>query len=72
MLNSDAVAKCFGRVKSIGSRQVIDFKHTNLQIFPELIEHPSEPRFAHIDLARTKDSAGVSIGPEPRGGRCRG
>ena len=65
MLNTDAVAKCFGRVKSIGSRQAIDFKHTFLQIFPELVEHPNEPRFAHVDLSRTKDSAGVSIGHIP-------
>ena len=65
MLNSDAVAACFGKVKSIGSRQAIDFKHTFLQIFPELVQHPNEPRFAHIDLSRTKDSAGLSIGHVP-------
>jgi hypothetical protein len=65
MLNTDAVAKCFGKVKSIGSREGVDFKTSNLQAFKELIQNPGEPRFAHIDLAKTKDSAGVSIGHVP-------
>jgi hypothetical protein len=65
MLNTDAVAKCFGVVESIGSREAIDYKYTFLKILPEKIANRTEPRFAHIDLAQTKDSAGVAIGWVP-------
>lgn len=62
MLNTDAVAKCFGVVQSIASRDDVDFVDTKLQILPDRIVNPDEPRFAHIDLSISKDSCGVSIG----------
>lgn len=65
MLNSEAVGKCFGQVKSILSRDAVDFKSTFLEVYPERIEHPDEPRFCHIDLSRTKDSAGFCVGHVP-------
>jgi hypothetical protein len=65
MLNTEAVAACFGKVQSIASRDDCDFKVTKLQLYPKRIMHPDEPRFAHIDLALSKDSAGVSIGHVP-------
>ena len=65
MLNTEAVGKCFGRVKSIVSREACDFKLTFLEAFPDRIQHRTEPRFAHIDLAKTKDSAGVALGFVP-------
>jgi hypothetical protein len=65
MLNTEAVGKCFGRVKSIVTREACDFKLTFLQGIPENIQHPNEPRFAHIDLGLTKDSAGMAIGHVP-------
>ena len=62
MLNAEAVGRCFGVVKSIGSRNDIDFKNTELRIQPEFITHRGEPRYIHCDLARTKDSAGFAMG----------
>ena len=65
ILNTDAVAQCFGVVPSIASREDCDFTHTKLQLFPKRIVNPNEPRFAHIDLSISKDSAGVTIGHVP-------
>jgi hypothetical protein len=65
MLNTEAVAGCFGKVASIASRDDCDFKASKLQIYPKRILNPHEPRFAHIDLALSKDSAGISIGHVP-------
>lgn len=65
MMNTDAVAACFGKVLSIASREDCDFRATRLQLYPRRIQHPDEPRFAHVDLALTKDSAGVSVGHVP-------
>ena len=65
MLNTDAVSACFGVVQSIASREDCDFKATRLQLYPKRIVHPEEPRFVHIDLALSKDSAGVSVGHVP-------
>ena len=62
MLNAEAVSRCFGVVKSIGSRNDLDFKTTELRIKPELVTNPGEPRYIHCDLARTKDSAGLAMG----------
>ncbi|MCL4743861.1 MAG: hypothetical protein KJZ83_00450 [Burkholderiaceae bacterium] len=65
MLNTEAVTACFGKVQSIASRDDCDFKATKLQLYPKRIVNPNEPRFVHIDLAISKDSAGVSIGHVP-------
>lgn len=62
MLNTEAVAACFGVVPSIASRDDVDFVTTKLKLYPKRIVNPMEPRLAHIDLAYSKDSAGVSIG----------
>ena len=66
MTNADAVAKCFGKVKTLCSLETCDFVATRPRIYNTLMEHPNEPRFAHIDLALSKDSAGVAIGHVPR------
>lgn len=65
MLNTEAVTNCFGRVLSIVSRDDCDFAQTRLQVYPKRIEHPKEFRFAHVDLAISKDSAGVCVGHVP-------
>ena len=65
MLNTEAVVKCFGTVQSIASREDCDFKSTRIELYPKRIMNPNEPRFAHLDLALTKDSAGVVIGHVP-------
>ena len=65
MLNIDAVSACFGTVQSLASRDDCDFKGTKLKLFPKRVQNRDEPRFVHIDLAISKDSAGVSIGHVP-------
>jgi len=44
------------------SRNEVDFVDTKLKIYPERITNPTYPRFAHVDLGLTGDSAGVVIG----------
>lgn len=65
ILNTEAVASCFGKVPSILSREDCDFKATKLEVYPKRFVNPFEPRFAHIDLAVSKDSAGVTVGHVP-------
>jgi hypothetical protein len=66
MLNTDAVSNCFGRVQSIASRDDCDFTATRVKLLPSRIVNSEEPRFAHIDLSLSKDSAGIAIGHVPR------
>jgi hypothetical protein len=66
MLNTEAVASCFGKVKSIASRPDCDFNKTRIDIFPGRFENQTEPRFAHIDLSISKDSAGIAICHVPK------
>jgi len=65
ILNSEAVANCFGKVPSIASRTECDFVTSKIQILPNRFVNREEPRFAHIDLALSKDSAGISVGHIP-------
>lgn len=65
MAKTEAVAACFGVVQSIASRDDCDFGATKLQLFPKRVNKPHLPRFAHVDLAISKDSAGVAVGHVP-------
>ncbi|MCO5157852.1 MAG: hypothetical protein M9945_14080 [Aquamicrobium sp.] len=65
ILNTEAVDDCFGTTLPILSREDCDFKSTKIQVYPKRIVNPFEPRFAHIDLAVSKDSAGVTVGHVP-------
>jgi hypothetical protein len=65
MTKTDAVAACFGVVQSIASRDDCDFGATKLSLYPGRIKNRHLPRFAHVDLAISKDSAGVAIGHVP-------
>lgn len=62
IMNREAVADCFGRVDSVISRDTVDFVQTKLKIYPNRIKDPHKPRWAHIDLGLTGDSAGLSVG----------
>lgn len=66
MVNTDAVASCFGRTLSILSRDDCDFIDSKIQVFPKRIVNPNEPRLVHIDLSLTKDSAGFAMAHVPR------
>ncbi|WP_370040023.1 hypothetical protein [Sinorhizobium fredii] len=56
-----ASARCYRSLRA----RTATFRATRLQLYPRRIQHPDEPRFAHVDLALTKDSAGVSVGHVP-------
>lgn len=60
--NQEAVAKCFGVVKSVLSDTWCDFRDHKVLMFPKRIIEPDEPRYAHIDLSTSRDSTGVAIG----------
>lgn len=49
-------------VDSVLSRDYCDFVKTKIAIDPDAITNPDEPRFVHIDLAISNDSAGVACG----------
>ena len=60
--NTNAVAAGMGTHESIFSQEDIDFVQTKAAVYPKLFYKPELPRFAHIDLAISGDSAGLAIG----------
>ena len=60
------VSEAMGRSQTVFSRPDVDFKETQLKIFPDVVTGKEYPRFAHVDLGLTGDSAGVVIGHVPR------
>jgi len=65
ILNTEAVRSAFGRSPSILSTPTTDFKSSRPSIYPNRIVRPDEPRFAHVDLGLSGDSAGVAVGWVP-------
>ncbi len=69
--NRDRLGDCFGKTRSLISRPDCDFEQTELAILPSRIEQVLDesfdfPRYCHLDLALSGDSAGLAIG------HCRG
>lgn len=62
MINTDAVGQAFGTMENILTRDACDFRTTKVSVYPKRIINPHEPRFVHIDLAHSRDSAGIAIG----------
>ncbi len=62
IMNQDAVAKGFGTVQSILTRDEVDFEYTKLGILNKRFHTPQEPRWVHIDLSITGDATGVACG----------
>ena len=62
ILDTDAVGEAFDKVPSVLSREECDFVETKVLIYPERFVNPKEPRFAHVDLGLSNDSAGVAVG----------
>lgn len=62
IMNVEQVASMFGSVESILSRESCDFDTTSLEILPRKIRNIKQPRFAHVDLALSKDSVGIACG----------
>lgn len=61
----EAVASCFGKVKSVLSREDCDFVASKPALNKKAIQYPTAPRFVHVDLGFTSDSAGVACGFVP-------
>jgi hypothetical protein len=61
--NREAISQAMrmGR-RSIFSTQVTDFDQIDISYYPTRIRDTHQPRFAHVDLGLTGDSAGVAIG----------
>jgi hypothetical protein len=59
--NKLKVIEAFSR-KSVLSRPSVDFSYQCLKFYQARIENPHLIRWAHIDLALTRDSAGIAIG----------
>jgi hypothetical protein len=72
ILNVSAVNKGFNLLDSGGlidknllsvfSRDEVDFVNSNLEIYEDLFQDKQFPRYAHLDLAVTQDSAGLAMG----------
>jgi hypothetical protein len=65
MIDVEKVSGAFGKHESIFSRDVVDFVDTGLEFYPERFWKPQLPRFVHIDLAISGDSAGFAVGCVP-------
>lgn len=62
IMNVEAAASCFGTHPSPLNFTSVDFERQQLKARPKLFFKPELPRFAHIDLAVTGDSAGIVMG----------
>jgi hypothetical protein len=62
IVNTEAVSKAFGQCQSVLSVESTDFVASRPSIYPNRIIRPEEPRFAHVDLGWTGDSAGIAVG----------
>jgi len=65
VLNTEAVAFAFGRCSSILNMPSTDFKAARPAIHTGRIVKPDEPRFAHVDLGLSSDSAAIAVGWVP-------
>jgi hypothetical protein len=59
--NKQKIVEAFSRI-SILSKASVDFSLESLSFLPARIENPDLIRWCHIDLALTRDSAGIAIG----------
>jgi hypothetical protein len=62
MMDTESIAKCFGTYKSVLSTNDVDFSLSTVKVYPTRFINPDAPRYAHIDLAKSGDSAGVVVG----------
>lgn len=62
IVESDKIAKAFGKRESILSLESHDFVETKINIFPKRFKNPEIPRWIHGDLSLTGDSTGLACG----------
>lgn len=60
--DKEAISKCMRNDSIMFSQDVVDFVTSKLNITKSKIIKPDLPRFVHIDLAVSGDSAGVCVG----------
>lgn len=67
IVDNEKIYQCFGKCPSIFTREFCDFSETFAEPNEEIIKtlNRTIPRFAHIDLGLTNDSAGLGIGHVP-------
>lgn len=65
ILNTEAVRSAFGACQSVLNTNTTDFRSARLALYPGRILRPDEPRYAHVDLGLSGDSAGVAVGWVP-------
>ena len=58
----ESVSACFRKDHLIFNMPSVDFQRTRLVIFKEKFFKPELPRFVHVDLAISQDSAGFAVG----------
>jgi hypothetical protein len=64
--NTDAVTRAFGKRKSILNLEETDMETTQIEFYPKRFTNKDQPRWVHIDLGVTSDSAGVVCGHVPK------
>lgn len=64
--NNDKVVNAFGRRISVLNTEEADMDIVPVQFYPDRFSHKECPRWVHIDLGVTSDSAGVVCGHVPR------
>lgn len=62
ILDKDALASCFDRKPSLITEERVDFDVAKVAIRRSQLLNLHRPRWVHIDLALTGDSAGLSMG----------
>lgn len=66
MSNVEKLTAAMGSHPGIFSRPDCDFKDTMVGVLAQNLGHRLEPRFVHIDLGLSGDSAGLAVGYIPR------
>jgi len=60
--NTELISASFGEVVSILSVESSDFQLPKVSFVRSRIQYPEQPRFIHVDLALSNDSAGIACG----------
>lgn len=62
ILERDKIPHAMRRTGNIFGRDRVDFVETRVEIYKSQFYKPTLPRFVHVDLALSKDSAGFAMG----------
>jgi len=60
-----AIADCMDRPLRVLSADTTDFTDDKIRVFKKRFSMPDSPRFVHVDLAVSSDSAGICMGHVP-------